>query len=77
MRRKRIAFLLGWKGYERKSEDRKSSEVKDGKINGVHLSCRWTGMGIIGLSYENRSWAQNVPTLEIFIWGGTYSLAPL
>lgn len=71
--RRRVVFPRGWKGRERKSEERKCLEVKGREVNGVHLSCRWAGIRIIGSGYENSNWAQKAPTLEIFPRGGTHS----
>lgn len=52
-------------------------EVKGKEVNRAQFSYRLIGLGIVGLSYENRNWAHQVSTLEISVVGGTDSLAPL
>ena len=77
MGRNRITLPLRWIGYEGKSEDMENLELKGKAVNRTQFSDRLIGIGIVGLSYENRNWAQRVPTLEISVMGGTDSSAPL
>lgn len=77
MGRNRITFPLKWIGYEGKSEDMENLELKGKEVNRAQFSYRLIGIGMVGLSYGNRNWAQHLPTLEISVVGGTDSLAPL
>lgn len=51
--------------------------MKGREVNQVLFSRRWIEMGITGLSYESRTWAQMFPLWRFLSGGEVCSLAPL